>query len=147
MESLRKVGWPTLRKFTQTLILRKSPFSCCVFFSGRSQCHKLDRSWWELQDRTWKGCRTGCRTKRCPLALSVGQVGCVKMTDFSTKILLCLAVISIFVVFCRINNLFHKWTTQQWIIQYGLLIAKVSAIFKIWKFAAQCLIFVGTRSQ
>ena len=29
MESLRKVGWPTLRRFTQTLILRKSPFSCC----------------------------------------------------------------------------------------------------------------------
>ena len=83
------------------------------FFSGRSQCHKLDRSWWALQDRTWKGCRTGCRTKRCPLALSVGQVGCVKMTDFSTKILLCLAMISIFVVFCRIKNLFHKWTTQQ----------------------------------
>ena len=33
MESLRKVGWPTLRRFTQTLILRKSPFSWVIFFS------------------------------------------------------------------------------------------------------------------
>ena len=30
VESLRKVGWPSLRRFTQTLILRKSPFSCRV---------------------------------------------------------------------------------------------------------------------
>ena len=30
MESLRKVGWPTLRRSTQTLILHKSLFSCCA---------------------------------------------------------------------------------------------------------------------
>ena len=70
--------------------------------SGRSEGHDV----WQSE-----GLKSALSRVTPPsnLALSVGQVvGCVKMTDFSTRILLCLAMKSILVIFYPIKKLFHK---------------------------------------
>ena len=49
MESLRKVGWPTLRRFTQTLILRKYPFSCCGYGNSNLVRFGINTTAWQTR--------------------------------------------------------------------------------------------------
>ena len=60
MESLRKVGRPTLGRFTQTLILRKSPFSCCASArrQGTQRPLALSVPYKELCERRKRECRS-----------------------------------------------------------------------------------------